>query len=95
MKERKKLFTDFDDKRFPTRRENFSSREGRIFEMERLNFAEEGRGNSRARSYIAPTNSRNIWRKVEVWRNLEHNGEYRYRGGEKIRSIFVAVYILE
>lgn len=42
MKERKKLFTDFDDKRFPTRRENFSSREGRIFEMERLNFVGEG-----------------------------------------------------
>lgn len=37
-------YTDFDDKRFPTRRENFSSREGRIFEMERLNFAEGGKG---------------------------------------------------
>ena len=81
MKERKKLFTDFDDKRFPTR-EFFISRR-KDLRNGKIEFRGGGRGNSRARSYIAPTNSRNIWRKVEIWRNLEHNGEYRYRGRRK------------
>lgn len=44
MKERKKLFTDIPISTISGfLRENFSSREGRIFEMERLNFAEGGK----------------------------------------------------
>lgn len=43
MKERKKLFTDIPISTISGfLRENFSSREGRIFEMERLNFVGEG-----------------------------------------------------